>query len=123
MAKRSEVRIEDTWDLSHMFSSLQEQAQAQKEVQDDTAEFVSRYRNKIAPATSADIMVEYWRALEQLISKARQVASYIFLDYSVDMINQEKMRRNLETNNVISKLFSDISFYESELEKVHEDLI
>lgn len=123
MAKRSEVRVEDTWDLSHMFSSLKDQEEAQKKVQDETAEFVSIYRNKIASAANADILVESWRSMVQLISNAIQAASYIFLDYSVDMVNQEKMRRNMETGNVISKLFSDISFYESELEEVPEDLI
>ena len=123
MAKRSEVRVEDTWDLSHMFSSLKDQEEAQKRVQDETAEFVSNYRNKIASAADADILVESWRSMVQLISNAIQAASYIFLDYSVDMVNQEKMRRNMEAGNVISKLFSDISFYESELEEVPEDLI
>lgn len=123
MVKRSEVRLEDTWDLSHIFSSLEEQELAQKKLQDDAADFISRYRNKIASTTSADFLVESWRALEQLISKGTQVASYIFLDYSVDMINQEKMRRSMTTNNVISKLFSDISFYESELAELPEELV
>ncbi|NLC40946.1 MAG: oligoendopeptidase F [Clostridiaceae bacterium] len=123
MVKRSEVRVEDTWDLSHIFSSLAEQELAQNKLQDDAADFVSRYRGQIESTTSAEFLVESWRDLEQLISDGTEVASYIFLDYSVDMINQEKMRRNMTTNNVISKIFSDISFYESELEKLPEELI
>lgn len=123
MVKRSEVRVEDTWDLSHIFSSLAEQELAQKKLQDDAADFVLRYRGQIESTTSAEFLVESWRDLEQLISDGTEVASYIFLDYSVDMINQEKMRRNMTTNNVISKIFSDISFYESELEKLPEELI
>lgn len=123
MAKRSEVRLEDTWDLSHMFSSLEEQEQAQKKLQEDTADFVSRYCSKIATASSAEFLVESWRDLERLISDGMHAASYIFLDYSVDMTNQEKMRHSMTTNNVISDLFSDISFYESELEELAEELV
>ncbi len=123
MAKRTDVRVEDTWDLSHIFSSPEEQEQAQLELQAEAANFVSSYRNKIAKTTSADTLVESWQALEHLISKSSEVGSYIFLDYSVDMTNQEKMRRSMETNNVISKIFSDISFYESELEEVAAELL
>ena len=103
MVKRSEVRVEDTWDLSHIFSSLAEQELAQNKLQDDAADFVSRYRGQIESTTSAEFLVESWRDLEQLISDGTEVASYIFLDYSVDMINQEKMRRNMTTNNVDRK--------------------
>lgn len=123
MTKRSEVRVEDTWDLSHIFSSFEEYDQAQKKLQEDAADFVARYREKIAGNKSADVLLESWRALVQLISDAVEVASLAFLDYSVDMTNQEKMRRNMLSNNVVSKLSSDISFYESELEEVDEKII
>ncbi|HHU04835.1 MAG TPA: oligoendopeptidase F family protein, partial [Fastidiosipila sp.] len=107
MTKRSEVRVEDTWDLSHIFSSFEEYDQAQKKLQEDAADFVARYREKIAGNKSADVLLESWRALVQLISDAVEVASLAFLDYSVDMTNQEKMRRNMLSNNVVSKLSSD----------------
>lgn len=119
MLKRSEVKKEDRWDLSHLYRDEADYEADMKAVFERADRFVSAYRGRLAEL-GADELAASWRDMDDLLRIAYDLSVYNGLAVSVDMNNPDLMRRAMINRSRLADLQSSLSFYESELATVDE---
>lgn len=112
LAKRKEVPLELTWDLSTMYASEEAfQADAEK-VMSLAQEMERRYRGRL---NTPETILECLDCYRELWETLRLLAEYRDLAASVDYADARLQEENERTSQLYSKIMSRLSFLDSEL--------
>ncbi len=114
LLSRSEVDVNLTWDISHIFENEEKYQEALKDVENMAENLVS-YKGKL---TDVETILKCVEEYESLVVKLYQAGTYASLAVSVDETNQENQARDMKFSMIASEIFSSISFIESELKEV-----
>ena len=115
---RSEVPIEETWNLENIFPNIEAWDKARKEV-DDKIPSLAAYRGRLGE--SPTVLAEFLENFEQTIRLAARVMLYGQLESSVDTNDQAALARAGQGQSVIIKLTAAIAFMDPELMEIGFD--
>ncbi|WP_394120902.1 oligoendopeptidase F [Planococcus donghaensis] len=109
---RSAVPVEETWDLSSLFSSSEEFNQALESLEQDAEALSKKTQGTIADAPSAiRALTDYLAFLEKLVP----LSTYASLTISTDQTNDEAQLQSSKFSAAAAKISSKLSFINSEL--------
>ena len=109
---RSAVPVEETWDLSSLFSSSEEFDQALESLEQDAAALSQKAQGTIVDASSAiQVLTDYMSFLEKLVP----LSTYASLTISTDQTNNEVQLQSSKFGAAAAKISSKLSFINSEL--------
>lgn len=120
LPKRNETDIQETWDLTTLFTDEDAYEQAMKDAEKETDSFAAAYKGTIRDAQSAIRAVDAFRQLqEQLVP----IANYASLAASVDLTDDEAQMRESQFGSLAAKIGSKTSFVMSELTALSEETL
>lgn len=109
--KRSEVKLEETWDLTPLFDSEVEFEKAIDQVKLES-KHITKYKGTI---NTADSVIEVIGRYEKLMELLVPIGSYANLSLSVDQTNEEAQLRAAKVGQLFSEINAETSFITSEL--------
>jgi oligoendopeptidase F len=118
--KRSEVSVEETWNLQDLFETEELFEAALAELSNVSAALEAEFQGKITDAQSAANVIE---AYEKLYEKIVPVGTYANLSHSVDQTNPEAQMRSAKVGQAMAKINSQTSFISSELLALDEEVL
>ncbi len=117
---RSEVAVEETWNLADLFESESTYQQAIIDLKEKVAAFASSKQEQMKDAQSVvDVLLEY----EELLSRFVPIGAYTSLSLSTDETNDEAQLRASKFSSLASQLSSQLSFVSSELSALDEAVL
>ena len=112
LARRDEVPVELTWDLSLIYPTPEEWQADFDAVQKMADDIEAQFKGKLTdPQTIVDCLAH----LEELEKKAYLVGSYSSLAASVDYYNTENQERDGRTGALMARVTSKLTFIDSEI--------
>ncbi|HWL23988.1 MAG TPA: oligoendopeptidase F [Ureibacillus sp.] len=120
MINRSEVKLEETWDLTHLFQSDEEFEKALENVKADTSNLVEEFKGKI---TDVDSIVSVLDAYQKLYEKIIPIGTYASLSLSQDQTNDKSQLRSAKVGQLMASISAQTSFVTSELLELDESLL
>lgn len=118
--KRSEVPVEQTWDLSLIYKTPEEMESELARMQTLCAQIVEKYQGKLATAQAVNACLELYREEQEITGLC---ANYVSLALSVDYGNAVMQQQNDRVMNVITRCESDLCFLETEIAALDETVL
>ncbi|MBE1554290.1 oligoendopeptidase F [Sporosarcina limicola] len=112
---RSEVKIEETWNLDDLFKTEDDYNAAVAELEKAVAAFVEKFKGNINDAPSVNEALKGYAAIYE---KTVPVGTYTSLASSVDQTNDEAQMRSSKYGSTAAKINSKLSFVNSELSEL-----
>ncbi|EQB87498.1 oligoendopeptidase F [Clostridium punense] len=109
-----------TWDLSAIFKTEGEFNNAVKQIEILAAEIIEKYKGNL---NSPLIINECLSKMQKVTELMNLTGSYASLSVSVDQTNYEDQERYMKLMNILTELQSNLSFVESEIIAVDEEII
>lgn len=109
---RSEVTIEETWNLQDLFTSEESYQSALVELEKEVDAFSTKFKGSIKDAHSAE---EALKGYAQIYEQFVPIGTYASLAYSTDQTDSEAQMRSAKFGSVSANLSSKLSFVDSEL--------
>ncbi|WP_432357921.1 oligoendopeptidase F [Sporosarcina sp. UB5] len=120
LPSRSEVNVEETWNLEDLFKTEEEYNAAIKELESEVASFEERFKGNI---TNEKAIIEALDGYASIMGKMVPIGTYTSLSHSVDQTNDEAQMRASKYGSIASKLGSQLSFFTSELSELSSELL
>ncbi|MEK4522166.1 oligoendopeptidase F [Psychrobacillus sp. FSL W7-1493] len=120
LPKRSEVKIEETWNLKDLFASEKEYKDAYAEIEKNVPVFVEKYKGKL---DSANVIIDALEEYQSLYMKFSLLGSYARLAITEDQSNTEAQMRAGQFSSLAGKVASQTSFVDSELLEMPTELL
>jgi oligoendopeptidase F len=117
---RSEVNVEETWNLKDLFESENAYNQAIKDLTEAVDQFTEKHKGKISDAASAIDALKDYEKIYQMVIPA---GTYASLSLSTDQTNDEAQMRASKFDSIAAKVFSKVSFLNSELSELPAETI
>ncbi len=120
LVKREEVPVEETWDLTPLFETEEAYEEAVTSLKKEVHAFSDEWQGNIQ--TTKDIlqvMDRYEKALERLVP----ISTYASLSESVDGTNTKHQERSSKFYAFYAEFQSTLSFIDSELLALEEDVL
>ncbi|MDO4800460.1 MAG: oligoendopeptidase F [Bacillota bacterium] len=117
---RSEVDVNETWDLSALFPSEAAYEEALTRAQRRAEEIAAKYIGKVDDPKRINEALDELREFTEL---SIRIGSYASLPVSVDGMNPENQARAAKMGSILSKNSGMLSFIESEILECSEDVI
>ena len=117
---RSEVKQEETWDLTRLFKTEAEYDAALARVSELTESFVANFKGKLTTAAVINNALDAYRELSTLLSHA---SSYAWLHSASDQTNPQSIARAGNMHNFSSEYEKKMVFFESELNDTEEEVL
>lgn len=117
---RSEIEEQFTWDLSTIFKNEEEMQATLNEVVEISKSVEKEYKGKL---NTPDMINKCLEVMKQVMEKVTLVGTYSHLAVEVDQTNNENMGRQMKVLNIMSDLSSRLSFIESEIIQVSEEVM
>lgn len=117
---RSEVPVQETWDLQSLFASHEEFNEALVSLEKDASDFHSQFHGKISDSAS---VLESLTAYMALVEKLVPVGTYASLTLSTDQTDSEAQMLSSKFGSVSAKIGSKLSFVSSELLALPEETL
>ncbi|WP_342559026.1 oligoendopeptidase F [Metasolibacillus sp. FSL K6-0083] len=118
--KRNEVKLAETWNLEDLFETEQQFEESIESAKQYAAATEAKYKGQI---TNAEKAIEVIAAYEAYLEKMMPITTYAFLAQSVDQTNGESQLRSAKVSQLTSSLNSKLSFIQSELLQLDEDIL
>lgn len=115
---RSEVSVEETWNLEDLFSSEKEYQDAISELVQLVDSFQSNFKGKITDSNSA---IEALTGYAAIYEKFTPIGAYASLAFSTDQTDNEAQMRSGKFSSIAASLSSKLSFVDSELLELSMD--
>lgn len=115
---RSEVPIEQTWDLTDLFATDEEWENELSDVQEDVKN-VTQYKGKLN--SSAETLLAGLREYEELKQRIIRVDTYATLRTSADGSDPINQKNSAKVASMLAKVGAELSFVESELLTISQD--
>jgi len=109
---RNEVPVEETWDLSDLFTDIPTFDAALSQLNQDVDAFVSTYRDRLTSAETVNAALDALRPIHEMTDR---IGVYVSLAIEVDITDQENMKRYLATNSALAQMGSRLSFLDTQL--------
>lgn len=117
---RSEIDINTTWDLTHIFKDSQEFTQALDAAVNDVVQFENSYKGKLTDLTTIHSALKAYEALEERIY---HLTTYTSLQSSVDQTNNDSMQQRgllmMKLGNVMPRL----TFMNQEIKRLDKETL
>ncbi|MCP1144340.1 oligoendopeptidase F [Lysinibacillus endophyticus] len=120
MLKRSEVKLEETWDLTDLFENEQQFEEALQEVSEEATAIEAKFKGKI---TNSTVAVEVITLYKNLSEKLVPIGNYSQLSLSVDQTNDTAQMRAAKVGQLYSKISAQLSFITSEFLQLDEETL
>jgi len=117
---RSDIPIEETWNLESIFTSIVEWEAALKEVENKLSE-ASTFQEKLAD--NPETLLKCLDFVEQIYRLATKVMVYGLLGSSVDTTDQDALARAGQSRAIMNRVGAAISFVEPELLAIEADTL
>ncbi|BDH61444.1 oligoendopeptidase F [Lysinibacillus sp. PLM2] len=117
--KRSEVKLEETWDLTPLFDSEVEFEKAMDYVKLESKD-ITKYKGAI---NNTDSVIEVIERYEKLMELLVPIGSYANLSLSVDQTNEEAQLRAAKVGQLFSEINAETSFITSELLELDKSVL
>ncbi|MEK3889097.1 oligoendopeptidase F [Bacillus sp. FSL K6-3431] len=115
LPSRSEVKVEETWNLQDLFTSEEDYNVAIAELEKEVAMFHGQYKGKIIDANTVNAALESYASVYE---KMIPIGTYANLALSTDQTNDEAQMRASRFGSVSAKISSSLSFVNSELSEL-----
>ncbi len=112
MLKRSEVPVQETWDLTPLFKTEKDYEAALEKTQKNVEAFVNKYKGRLDNAQSIHNALTDYRDFLQTF---RLAATYMSLNTSSDLNDPVNQNRQIKFSGLASQIGGKMSFFESEL--------
>jgi oligoendopeptidase F len=109
---RSEVKLEETWNLEDLFKTEEDYNTAVVELESEVDAYAEKFNGKI---TDASTVIEALKGYLVLFEKVVPVGTYTSLATSTDQTNDEAQMRSSKFSSTSAKVNSKLSFVNSEL--------
>jgi oligoendopeptidase F len=117
---RSEVNLEETWNLGDLFTSEKQYQDAISELLKEVDSYHSKFKGKITDSESA---IEALTGYAAIYEKFTPIGTYASLSFSTDQTDNEAQMRSGKFSSIGASISSKLSFVDSELlELSTEDL-
>lgn len=120
MPTRSEVNIEETWDLNSLFASDEAFHEALSSLEKEVEMFEARYKGNTADAASVNDLL---KAYTEINEKFVPVGTYASLKLSTDQTDDEAQMLASKFGSAAAKVNSKLSFVTSELLALPEETL
>lgn len=120
LAARKDVPVEETWDLSLIYTTEElmfEDADKMKKLADET---VKNYKGNLNTAEKINACLDDYR---EIIRLATLTTHYTDLSVAVDHYDAKNLQRNAKIGNLVAEIFSNLSFIESEIVEQSEETL
>lgn len=115
---RSEVTVEETWNLEDLFSSEKEYQNAISELVQLVDSFHSNFKGKI---TDSDSAIEALTGYAAVYEKFTPIGAFASLAFSTDQTDNEAQMRSGKFSSIAASISSKLSFVDSELLELSMD--
>ena len=112
LPKRSEVPVNETWDLTAIYPDKKAWKADMVAVRELVTQFQNNYRSKL---TEAKIIIAALHDLEIIYQKLSWIEHYAFLPQTTDMTNPEYNQMLVENDNLQAAITADLSFFKTEV--------
>lgn len=109
---RSEVNIEETWNLQDLFKTEEDYNTAVTELEKEVDAYVEKFKGKL---TDVATVIEGLKGYAIISENIVPVATYTRLSVSTDQTNDEAQMRSSKFGSIAAKIDSQLSFVNSEL--------
>lgn len=109
---RSEVNIEETWNLQDLFVSEESYQAAIVDLEKEVDAFVNQFKGNIMDAQSAEESLKGYAAIYE---KFVPIGTYASLSHSTDQTNSDAQMRSAKFGSISATVSSKLSFVDSEL--------
>ena len=109
---RSEVKVEETWNLEDLFKTEEDYNAAVIELESEVDAYAEKFNGKITDAASVNEALKGYLAI---FEKIVPVGTYTSLATSTDQTNDEAQMRSSKFSSTSAKVNSKMSFVNSEL--------
>ncbi|WP_172370949.1 oligoendopeptidase F [Sporosarcina jiandibaonis] len=109
---RSEVKVEETWNLEDLFKTEEDYNAAVVELESEVDAYAEKFNGKITDAAS---VIEALKGYLTICEKIVPVGTYTSLATSTDQTNDEAQMRSSKFSSTSAKINSKLSFVNSEL--------
>ncbi|MGI6560937.1 MAG: oligoendopeptidase F [Saccharofermentanales bacterium] len=120
---RSEIPEEQTWDVSAIFENEADYNNARNNLQDSTELFVKEYQGKIKTANESGFLLAAIADFEQLIIQLNNIGTYTYLNFSVDMRNDQLGKQMQEFQLIAAEIEASIAFFITEMAETDSQVI
>lgn len=120
MPTRSEVNVEETWDLTSLFATEEQFDTAINELTTSVEEFAIQFTDTL---TDAQSVVTVLKGYEVIYEKIVPISTYANLAHSVEQTNDEAQMRAGKVGTVMAQVSSKLSFVDSELAILPEEVL
>ena len=117
---RSEVNIEETWNLQDLFKTEEDYNDAIAELKKEVDVFSDKFKGNITDASS---VIEVLKGYAAISEKAVPISTYTSLSSSTDQTNDEAQMRSSKFGSIAAKMSSKLSFVNSELSELPTDTL
>ena len=117
---RSEVKIEETWNLQDLFKTEEQYNSAVTELEKEVDLFAKKFQGNIVDATSTNAAL---KGFAEIYEKIVPVGTYTSLASSVDQTNDEAQMRTSKFGSTAAKINSKLSFVDSELSELPVEVL
>lgn len=120
LKNRNEVPVELTWDLSRIYQSEDEMFDDLDKLSKLTSSIVKNYKGKLIDAISINACLDDFKDVYTMIYYC---SCYVELAVSVDYYNTHNQEICNKVQTVLSEVVSSLSFIDSEISNLSEDII
>lgn len=120
MKDRKDVSIEETWDLSLIFETVEEFEEKLKLVINLGQEFYEKYFNNLKNAKDVENSLSEISEIYKLIDK---LSAYASLAVEADTLDDEANVRYQKMRAVLSRVFANFSFFDNALLSLDENIL
>lgn len=122
LPERKDVPIQETWDLTSIFSSDEACKKAQTELSEKTISFTEKYAGKLVANSSSQFLLDAVKDYEELVALIYRIQIYVSLRFSVDMRNDNLGKWDQEITALLARTGAAISFFDSELAQIEDSV-
>lgn len=120
LPKRSEVKLEETWDLSLLFKNQDEFDEAVNKLKTDAENFNTTYAGKLSSVETLLASLENYEKLNVLVG---HISGYASLGYETDKTNEIYETNVMNLYPLLEYVGQKLAFYQPEICQLPENLV
>lgn len=120
LPKRQAVPVEETWDTSLIYATLEDYKEALANFDGATAAFEETYKDQLH---RMDRVLDALPVYEALIRESSSLSYYAFLNLDVDKLNEARAEEASLFSQVYEKAYPRLAFLETELMSLDESYL
>ncbi len=113
--KRSDIPVELTWNLQHLFETEAAYEAALKDLGEQVARIEQNFQGEIASSEDPALIIQAIESLERFAGLTSRAGAYANLAFATDMTDETAVSRYMKFDTFMADLGSRLSFLESEL--------